>query len=452
MLWNIQGLTDKLQLEHIQQYLTKFDIILLSETWIGANRDKETFSLPGYEVKNFPRPYKHTRAKRDSGGLLVFIKNEKIQGVHIIESLCDHFVILQCKQSYFGFDKEMYIIFTYIVPEDTTYICACNNDVVGCLENTVAKYIDRGMLVVCGDLNARTGTKKDTLELIHGNESHPDFDAADNSSILIPARVSKDTVVNARGRDILDICKSSGLLIMNGRLYGDEGIGNFTRVGTTGSSVVDYVIVSRGDVACISNFRIDDSKPESDHKPLAFCVKTQQPPTNPPSSSSHKAYEKYLWQRDKIEDIADHLTDTEAWYYYEHFLTTMIENKRSPDVADAFMEYLTQAALKTLKKKKEQKTNKKFPSNSWFDAECKQLRAELCKKSKSCVAWDNETNEMHKRYKSVTQRKKRAHKQSVVNEITNSHNTEHMWNLLKSLSPKYSEQIPIENEDFCIVF
>ena len=85
------------------------------------------------------------------------------------------------------------------------------------------------------------------------------------------------------------------------------------------------------------------------------------------------------------------------------------------------------------------------------NAECKQLRADLCEKSKLYEVWDNETNEMHKRYKSVIQWKKRAHKQSVVNEITNSHNTEHMWKLLKSLSPKYSEQIPIENEDFCIV-
>ena len=53
VLWNIQGLTDKLQLEHIQQYFTKFDIILLSETWIGANRDNKIRSPARAETDTF---------------------------------------------------------------------------------------------------------------------------------------------------------------------------------------------------------------------------------------------------------------------------------------------------------------------------------------------------------------------------------------------------------------
>ena len=52
--------------------------------------------------------------------------------------------------------------------------------------------------------------------------------------------------MNSHGRDLIEFCKCVGLLIVNGRVGEDRSIGEFSRVDTMGSSLVDYVISSPG--------------------------------------------------------------------------------------------------------------------------------------------------------------------------------------------------------------
>ena len=48
-------------------------------------------------------------------------------------------------------------------------------------------------------------------------------------------RKSKDaSTINKHGMELLGLCKSTGLLIFNGRLGQDRGIGEYTRDDTTG--------------------------------------------------------------------------------------------------------------------------------------------------------------------------------------------------------------------------
>ena len=87
MFWNIQGLSDKLDYEHTQKEFSKFDIIMICETWVGKSRDTKDITLNGYQTMNFPRPTKHRKARRDSGGLLVFIRDSYVKDVVVTESL-----------------------------------------------------------------------------------------------------------------------------------------------------------------------------------------------------------------------------------------------------------------------------------------------------------------------------------------------------------------------------
>ena len=48
------------------------------------------------------------------------------------------------------------------------------------------------------------------------------------------------THINDHGNHLLELYKSTGLVIFNGRLSADKGTGEFTRVDTTGCSVIDY--------------------------------------------------------------------------------------------------------------------------------------------------------------------------------------------------------------------
>ena len=71
----------------------------------------------------------------------------------------------------------------------------------------------------------------------------------------ILARTSQDRVLNSSGRELIDLCTTTGLVILNGRTQGDlEGRFTFDSrtswyTGTdisTGKSVVDYFMASQG--------------------------------------------------------------------------------------------------------------------------------------------------------------------------------------------------------------
>ena len=57
--------------------------------------------------------------------------------------------------------------------------------------------------------------------------------------VLRPERVSMDAVCNSSGIKLLDICHSTGLRIVNGRIGSDAGIGHFTFMSSTGESLID---------------------------------------------------------------------------------------------------------------------------------------------------------------------------------------------------------------------
>lgn len=89
-------------------------------------------------------------------------------------------------------------------------------------------------VIVCGDLNARTGEKNgrnvqfpDVFDV-----SHNDFDEGSAHS-----RISKDVCINDLGRYLLNVCDQFNLLIMNGMLPGDEW-GDFTYIAHNGASVI----------------------------------------------------------------------------------------------------------------------------------------------------------------------------------------------------------------------
>ena len=53
-----------------------------------------------------------------------------------------------------------------------------------------------------------------------------------------------DTECNSSGIKLLDICHSTHLRIVNGRIGSDAGISHFAYMSSTGESLIDYVIMS----------------------------------------------------------------------------------------------------------------------------------------------------------------------------------------------------------------
>ena len=73
---------------------------------------------------------------------------------------------------------------------------------------------------------------------------------------------------NKHGLELIDLCKTCNMLIMNGRCGADQGVGKYTRVDPSGFSVIDYVLCNVEPHTYITNVQIADKFPKFDHIPL----------------------------------------------------------------------------------------------------------------------------------------------------------------------------------------
>ena len=116
----------------------------------------------------------------------------------------------------------MFIYFVYIPPESSCNVKAYNETVWSDVELEILHYSKIGKVMICGDLNGRTGS------ISPGNLN----------------RISQDKVVNNQGKHLIDLCYTADLYILNGT-FGDITRGNLTFYGHQGGSVVDYILSSK---------------------------------------------------------------------------------------------------------------------------------------------------------------------------------------------------------------
>ena len=80
-----------------------------------------------------------------------------------------------------------------------------------------------------------------------------------------------DHTVNSLGRKLLNMCKITGLLILNGRIHGDK-TDKFTFCNQMGHSVIDYVLAKYENFNIVNDFKVLDVKEFSDHAPIYASV------------------------------------------------------------------------------------------------------------------------------------------------------------------------------------
>ena len=102
----------------------------------------------------------------------------------------------------------------------------------------VIYFQNKGDVMIVGDFNAKTGSLDDTIPPDKSDEL---FDLVLDEPP--PKRNSQDDAVNPRGNDLLDMCRSLDLNIVNGRKTGDL-FGKYTCFQWNGNSLVDYLITS----------------------------------------------------------------------------------------------------------------------------------------------------------------------------------------------------------------
>ena len=136
-------------------------------------------------------------------------------------------------------ENDIYVCFAYCVPISSAVLQRDHmpDDLFEDLNSKLARYEQRGDLILMGDLNSRTANLEDFFEN-DSNEYMPVTNIYLDTEYTF-VRNSLDEKVNGYGRKFLDMCRSLPLRILNGRKVGDL-LGNFTCLNSRGRSVVDY--------------------------------------------------------------------------------------------------------------------------------------------------------------------------------------------------------------------
>ena len=158
----------------------------------------------------------------------------------------------------------------------------------------VLEFQKKGEVIIQGDFNARTSVDSDTVTV---DKYDDDFMIpVDNLAQNIQSRNSEDNVeTNNRGKELLELCKSLGLVILNGRKTGDL-FGAYTSFQWNGNSVVDYVMASQSLYSSISYFQVGKYIPWlSDHCALRYKLDSCMNETYQEHGKPDIRFEKLFW-------------------------------------------------------------------------------------------------------------------------------------------------------------
>jgi hypothetical protein len=221
---------------------------------------------------------------------------------------------------------------------------------------------------------------------------------------------------------------------MNGLVNGHRS-GDFTYVVKNGSSVVDYVLLSRCLYSNAAQMRVL-AEVDSKHLPVEFIFRTQYGKTNAPSILKSTKFDRYIWDDEKRGNyISAFNSDVVKQLFSKAY--ALIET----NINDAL--FVFHAGLKTAAScmHKVCYAGRNQLTKPWFDYECKVLRSNtrfllrLFKSLKtSFIAKDirEEYANSKKMYKSLLKQKRIGHKHETVETLRkNIHDSKKFWGTIK---------------------
>jgi hypothetical protein len=313
------------------------------------------------------------------------------------------------------------------------------------LEKDVCYYNSLGNIMLFGDTNARTGTENDLLD---NNSFHLPSPFHSGNIGTFYKRKSKDSLCNARGRELIDLCLSANLVIVNGRTFGDY-YGKATCFQYSGNSVVDYCLISDQIFEKVLFFQVEDHIPHlSDHAKLTLKLHAK---------FSDKSFSEY-----NLQDMpsAWQWKDASCIDFKLAFQSIEVKNKLDSfhsdsftcvdDMVDKLNNIIYTVCNTCLKRKSPVKTKRKVAKKKWFDSDLNTMRKELIRRS-LLYSKDPYNQRLkgsffkyRKLYKKCCRKKFNIFKQSLITKLDNlyDNNPAEYWSLVKDLKEEGQEDDP----------
>ena len=211
--WNIsKGLLGKLADKELLHEVVDSDIICFEECWVKCPKEYE---LDGYCTK-----YVH-RQKSNGGGVIVFYKKWLNPHIEILNCCADSMIWNKISNDIMSDSKDLYLCSIYMAPDNNIFYQRYEYDVFGVLQEQIEHYCVLGNTVVICDLNGRIDNKeKDYIvdDIINKQLRDSLTGLIDYECDLPSDRSTKDIKpANKCVRNILNVCKSSGVRVCSGR-------------------------------------------------------------------------------------------------------------------------------------------------------------------------------------------------------------------------------------------
>ena len=402
----------------VVEIVNSHDIFVILESWLGA--DDSCPHMDGFLNFRSERK-KKCKARRNSGGIIVYIRKNIAKGVTKIENSSTEAIWMKLDKLYFGLYKDLYLCAQYIAPRNSPqYIISDDgHDRHDKLSNEIDIFSTMGDVAIIGDLNSRVGKQQEAHFNIDTDSNNADI----TKPVLVIPRNSYDSQVNAHGRKLLQIMTNHEMLLANGRICGDMA-GNLTCCQYNGSSVVDALIAQRDLIPLINYFKVLPFDWYSDHAVISACFAV----TVNTAVAVPDGWEKVCncfqnWNEDTKDKFLKKLSDPVIANKLNTFCETNFScGNAAAEQFTVIMGGVIKSVFRRDRRKRPKLTNRKIPYNYQL-----QIAKRTFKKYKDQFAKDPENLDRRDRYL----REKRLYKKIIYKVKKNSH--EYRLNKIASL-------------------
>ena len=386
--WNCSGLnlnTDHSKLEDSDFYnaVIQHDLVLLCETHCATS---SSIHVKGYGSFQLNRNVTKGN-NRSYGGIAILYRNCMKNGLKFLEHKNGDYVWVKLLKEWFGLEKDYYLCYAYIPPENSSFYKSRGQDTLSFIESDIVKYSKLGPIILCGDLNARTKNLPDYImndeKIDHISEENYLYEEDYN----IGMRSSQDEKVCSRGHKLLNLCIAAKLRILNGRLIGDAS-GRYTHHKSNGSSVNDYAIASEEIFSKVLYFHVNQFIGHlSDHCSISFAVKCPGHEWDKNEKSLHNIHkfpDQFIWDKNSILKYQHVFTNIDIQNEVSNLMESdIIENRQNINKTVQYInDIYIKAASRALNTRNMRRRRKNYKdSKKWFDKTLLQMKIELCKNS-----------------------------------------------------------------------
>jgi exonuclease III len=245
-------------------------IVSFVETWNDSC--KSVNNIPSFTCICNSTRKKHRRTRRGSGGIAGYVKNCISKGVSNLSCRHSDIVWIKLDSKFFSLSRDVFIAVVYFSPDNSSSCTEDINTIYSRLLRNIEHCSQLGDIVIQGDFNAQTNTVPDFVI-----SDSTEFSRPIDNEYSIDSHISRNNLDNKHTNEsdklLIDLCKESGIRILNGRTIGDLR-GKCTYITYNGRSVVDCTLVSCNLLHVIGNFIVNDFTPLSDHCPISCSILT----------------------------------------------------------------------------------------------------------------------------------------------------------------------------------